>query len=181
MASAREGSDADQAPTTAEARERIERLYREQGPGLARRLRARLRSSEEAREVLQDGFARLLGSASLGALRQPEAYLNRILRNLLIDRGRRARARPLHSPIDFASEPAIRPEQSDNIEVEQMRERYRAALAALPPRTREVFLLHRVQELGYREIGEALGISPRTVEWHVAEAIARLARGLEQE
>ena len=179
MASAGGRPDAD--PADAEARARIEQLYREQGPRLARRLRARLKSSDEARELLHDGFARLLGSAGLGGLRQPEAFLNRILGNLLIDRSRRDRARPPHSPIDAIAEPGIRADQSDAIELEQTRERYRTALATLPPRTREVFLLHRVEELGYGEIGEKLGISPRTVEWHVAEAIARLAKGLEVE
>jgi RNA polymerase sigma-70 factor (ECF subfamily) len=163
------------------ARERIERLYREEGPRLARRLRARLRSGEEAKEVLHEGFARLLGSASLAALRQPEAFLNRILANLVIDRGRRGSARPTLLPLDGETEPATRADQADGVELEQTRARYRAALAALPPRTREVFLLHRLDELGYKAIAELLGISPRTVEWHVAEAVARLAKGLEAE
>jgi RNA polymerase sigma-70 factor (ECF subfamily) len=52
-------------------------------------------------------------------------------------------------------------------------------VAGLPPRTREVFLMHRVEELGYKAIAARLGISVRTVEWHVAEAVARLARDLD--
>ena len=57
-----------------------------------------------------------------------------------------------------------------------MRERYRVAIDGLPPRTKEVYLLHRVEELGYRQIAEQLSISIRTVEWHVAEAIVRIGK-----
>jgi len=48
----------------------------------------------------------------------------------------------------------------------------------LPRRTREVFLLHRLEGLAYKEIAAQLGISIRTVEWHVAEAILRIGRDL---
>lgn len=63
-------------------------------------------------------------------------------------------------------------------ELNQMRERYRLAIDGLPPRTKEVYLLHRVEELGYRQIAEQLSISIRTVEWHVAEAITRIGKSI---
>lgn len=158
---------------------RVELLYREQAPQLRRRIHAHVRSSEEANDMVQDAFARLLGSGARRALRQPEAFLNRIVRNLLIDRSRRLTGRPSHVPIDEENEPAERPTQEDGIELEQLRERYRAAVSALPARTREVFLLHRVDGLDYKEIAARLGMSYRTAEWHVAEAIVRIGRDLE--
>jgi RNA polymerase sigma-70 factor (ECF subfamily) len=60
-----------------------------------------------------------------------------------------------------------------------MQDRYREIVATLPNRMREVFLLHRVDELGYKEIAAHLGISVRTVEWHIAEAIIRISKGLD--
>jgi RNA polymerase sigma-70 factor (ECF subfamily) len=45
---------------------------------------------------------------------------------------------------------------------------------------REVFLLHRIHGLGYKEIAGVLGISVRTAEWHVAEALVRIGRGLDR-
>jgi RNA polymerase sigma-70 factor (ECF subfamily) len=159
---------------------RFDVLYREQAPRLRRWLDARLRSSEEANDLVQDAFARLLGSDARNGLRQPEAFLNRIVRNLLIDRSRRVSNRTPHVPIDEANAPAARATQEDEIEVAQMRERYRSAVAALPPRTREVFVLHRVEGLGYKEIATQLGISIRTVEWHMGEALLRIGRDLKQ-
>ena len=158
---------------------RIERLYRSEAPRLARRLRTRLSSAEEARDIVHDAFARLLGSRCAGSLREPEAFLNRVLRNLLIDRGRRRATRPVQVELNPECL-RIRAEQEDAIEAEQLQERYRALVAALPARTREVFVLHRVDELGYKEIATRLGISVRTVEWHVAEAILRIGKGLDR-
>jgi len=101
------------------------------------------------------------------------------VRNLLIDRSRRAATLPVHVPITEEIQVAVPPEQAYAIEVSQMREQYRAVVAALPPRTRQVFLLHRVDELRYIEIAARLEISVRTVEWHISEAIAKIGKALE--
>jgi RNA polymerase sigma-70 factor (ECF subfamily) len=157
----------------------IDLLYRGEAAALRRRLRARLGSSEEAGDLVQEAFARLLGAHLASSVRDPAAFLNRIVRNLLIDRSRRKSARAPH--VELAEgDAAVPPGQSDAIEVEQMRERYREAVSELPERMREVFILHRVHELGYREIAARLDISVRTVEWHIAQAIVRISRGLDE-
>ena len=174
---------ANDAPegASAGAQQRVAVLYRDHAARLRKRLRARVGSGEEASDLVQDAFARLLGAASLGRLREPEAFLNRIVRNLLIDRSRRLANRGAHVPIDEATDPAVPPSQSERLELEQMRERYRDIVASLPPRMREVFVLHRVEELSYKEIAAQLDIGVRTVEWHIAEAIVRISKGLDDE
>ena len=171
----------DATPGGEEERARVDILYRDHAAVLRRRLRARLGSTDEANEVLHDAFARLLGARPLRAVREPGAFLNRIVRNLLIDRSRRGSARPVHVTIESERENAVPPEQEQAIELEQMRRRYREVIAALPPRMREVFVLHRLEGFSYKEIAVRLDISTRTVEWHIAEAIVRLSKGLDVE
>lgn len=168
--------DGGQAP-----RERLDILYRDHAPMLRRRLRARVGSSEEANDLVQDAFARLLGARAAGGLKEPAAFLNRIVRNLLIDRSRRRMARPPHVAFGADVEIAVPPEQGQDLEVEQMRRRYREIVDTLPPRTREVFLLHRLDGIAYKDIAERLDISVRTVEWHIAQAIVRIGRELDDE
>lgn len=48
------------------------------------------------------------------------------------------------------------------------------ALAALPERTRAAFRMHRIEGLGYAEIGRKLGISPSTAFAHVETALVEL-------
>lgn len=53
-----------------------------------------------------------------------------------------------------------------------------AAIDALPPRAREVFVMHRVHELPQAEVAERLGISLKAVEKHVRLAQAALRRAV---
>jgi RNA polymerase sigma-70 factor (ECF subfamily) len=161
-------------------RQRLEAVYRAQAPGLARYFRTRFRGTEDPEDLVHEVFARLVGVKSFGEVRDPQAYLSRILRNFLIDRKRRLSKRP--SFVGFEGiEPAIPPDQSHQIEVTQMRERYSAAVDALPPRTRQVYLMHRVEEQSVKAIADQLTISTRTVEWHLAQAILRIGEALDRE
>lgn len=164
-----------------ERHQRLDLLYRDHAPRLRRRLRVRLGSNEEANDLVQDAFTRLLGTGAVDRLREPGAFLNRIVRNLLIDRSRRLATRSPHVAIGVEVEVAVPPDQGEAIEVEEMRHRYREVVASLPRRMREVFVLHRVEGLSYKEVAERLDISVRTVEWHIAEAIVRISRGLDAE
>lgn len=49
--------------------------------------------------------------------------------------------------------------------------RVKEGLAKLPPRTREIFLMHRLAGFKYREIAAQYGISQSAVEKHIAEAV----------
>ncbi|WP_129793878.1 RNA polymerase sigma factor [Sphingosinicella sp. CPCC 101087] len=166
--------------TSGAERRRVELLYREQAARLRRQVGSRLRCSEEARDLVQDAFARLLRAGAGQGLRRPEAFLGRIVRNLLIDRSRRLRTRAVQVPLEDAPELSAPPGQYEDMELEDMRSRYRAAVATLPPRMRQVFVLHRIEGLGYKTIAERLGISVRTVEWHMAEAIVRIGSELDK-
>jgi RNA polymerase sigma-70 factor (ECF subfamily) len=51
----------------------------------------------------------------------------------------------------------------------------------LPPRQKEILLLKKKQGLPAKEIAGILGISPRTVEKHLSEALKYLKRKLSEE
>ena len=58
---------------------------------------------------------------------------------------------------------------------------YEHAIAGLPERTRIVFLLHRADDLTYRQIAKRLGVTVWTVEYHMKCAIAHLDRMLDDQ
>jgi DNA-directed RNA polymerase specialized sigma24 family protein len=57
--------------------------------------------------------------------------------------------------------------------------RVEAAVAAMERLTREVFLMHRLESLGYREIGARLGLTVAEVERHIAAAMLHLVRAMD--
>ncbi|WP_232494491.1 RNA polymerase sigma factor [Novosphingobium kaempferiae] len=171
-----------QPPATPVEETDISSIYAVEAPRLRKYFRARLRSGDEAGDLVQEAFARLLRVMARERPQRPAAYLQRIARNLLFNRSKRLENQlaPYHVSFDDGYEHASKPDQCDRIEVEDMMRIYRRALSELPEKTRQVFLLHRVDELTYKEIGERLGISIPTVQYHVARALAHIDTALEQ-
>ncbi|UVO50152.1 sigma-70 family RNA polymerase sigma factor [Sphingomonas sp. SUN019] len=154
-------------------------LFRAEQPRLARYLRRRIHDADEAADLLQEAFARLASVRHPIPLRRPEAYLQRIVRNLIVDRTRRRGPRGLdHVALDDCTLPIVPPEQEHAIKAQDLMRCYRAALDGLTPRTREVFLLHRVEETTYVDIARRLGISVATVEYHMTRALIHLDEAL---
>ena len=54
--------------------------------------------------------------------------------------------------------------------------RIERALASLPRRTREIFLAHRLDDMGYAKIADITGLSVSQVERHMAKAICQIGR-----
>ena len=60
------------------------------------------------------------------------------------------------------------------VEARELAEAVEHAIGCLPERGREAIVLHRKHGLSYAEVGEAMGISPRTVEVHIRRAFQTL-------
>ena len=149
----------------------FEDVYRAEYPRLLRRLTRRV-GPDDARDFAQETFARLHHSGKLPVLDQPGAYLNRIARNMLIDRTRRQQRTGaiLHS-LDEGRDAPTRPEQEWRIEEKDLQRFYRRTVRAMPPKTRRVFVMHRIHRLTYKEITAELGVCVETIEYHMARAL----------
>lgn len=161
----------------------VREIYAIEAPRLQRYFQKRLCSRDDAGDLVQESFVRLVGRMAKTSLPRPAAYLQRIARNLLLDQHKRLETRlsAFHMPIGEDFEVAVPPDQAARIEAEDVMRIYKRALEELPQRTREIFLAHRVEELTYREIAERMEISIPTVQYHVARALAHIDAALEQE
>ncbi len=138
------------------------------------------RDRDDAADVVQDAFLRLSVVAHQSRPVRPVAYLQRIVRNLLIDRARRARREGVFLPLDQCELPPVSPDQESAIAVADLMHRYERALATLTPRTRRVFLMHRLDDMSYVEIARRLDITVATVEYHMGRALTHLDTVLEE-
>jgi RNA polymerase sigma-70 factor (ECF subfamily) len=57
--------------------------------------------------------------------------------------------------------------------------RLEAAVAAMPRKQREIFLVHRLDAMSYAEIASRTGLSVRQVERHMARAIYKLCKQMD--
>src|SRR5690606_39026809 len=122
-----------------------------------------------------------LGSGTLERFLRPQAYMSRMAANLLLVRAKRASSRmtPSHVPADAAM--LVGSDHQPLLEARDMLQRVEAAVLRLRPRTREIFMAHRVEGLSYAEIAQRTGLSVKGVEKQMSKAIAELDRLLERD
>jgi RNA polymerase sigma-70 factor (ECF subfamily) len=174
------GADKGSSPRSArdrEMRREIQELYLRHSPGLVRRLTRKTGCTELARDLANETFLKVLGlaPAKLRSIEQPQAFLWRVSVNLLHDWGRaRAlseRSRPMLEADDHQS--------FDQVAVLESRDKLRRleqVIERLRPRTREIFLAHRIRGLTYAEIADELGLTVKGVEKQMSKAIAKIDR-----
>lgn len=148
-----------------------------------------LERSEEAREVCQETFLRVLSRADRfepGA--RFSTWMYQIALNLCRDRLRRQRrwgllfgekagGRSLEAavPAEAATTPAAA------LEREEVRHAVRRALSSLSPEQREVLILKEYEGLKFREIAELTGCPESTVKSRLYQGLARLREVLERQ
>ena len=65
-------------------------------------------------------------------------------------------------------------QDTDYYQIEELAKRIEDAVAALPESYREAFVMHRFRDMSYKEIAEILGISPKTVDYRIQQALKQL-------
>jgi RNA polymerase sigma-70 factor (ECF subfamily) len=158
-------------------------LYQSEFDKLRRFLTRRVRDAEEAADLAQDVFLRFVRIAPGTPIQTPEAYLRRIADNILRDRAERASTRlsQLSVPVEEGYDRSTDIDQHRELEAREEFERYRALLQNMKPKTLEIFVLHRLEGLTYKQIGERLRLSEGGVKRHMVKAIAYVARARSRE
>lgn len=67
---------------------------------------------------------------------------------------------------------------TDYYQVEELTRRIEEAIAALPESYREAFVMHRFRDMSYKEIAETLGVSPKTIDYRIQQALRQLRTDL---
>jgi RNA polymerase sigma factor (sigma-70 family) len=172
-------ADADAARQ--EGRARLDDLYREHSAAMVRRLTRETGCRDTAVEIAQEAFLRLvrMGPARLLGIEQAEAYLRRVTTNLLYDWGL-AHASGQHSAMDLEIVSSGLVDQVAVLEARDTLRRLELAMGKLKPKTRAIFLAHRLDGLSYCEIAERTGLSIKGVEKQMSKAIAKIDRLLDR-
>ena len=175
----------DNVPKTAEAPRTAEiiQLYDDASPELKRVLERKLGNAADAEEILQDAFEKLLRLSDRQHIRDLRRYFFTMANNMALnalqhrDVEHRYRAAQTLAHEDERHD-APGPERTALANEDLLR--VQVALAALPERTRHVFLLFRSDGLSYREIAEMLGISRKGVEYHLRRAVAAVMDAMKE-
>lgn len=136
-------------------------------------------SPEMGEDVAQEVFLRIwqrrVNWKPGGSVR---AYLYGLARNLVANQRRsiQVRIRAADRVRALLEERHRSPTPLELVEWAEERAAIERAIAALPPRRREIFVLVRVHGTSYREAAEILGLSPQTIANQMSMALAELRR-----
>lgn len=136
---------------------------------MIREVRMRTRGRSDPEELLHAAYLRLLRYKAVHVVENVAAFLVRTAVNIGVDNYRHDRFIVDVDPGEVGA--CENSPLQDEVLASRVRlERVREGLSRLTPRTREIFLMHRLDDMKYREIAEHLGISQSAVEKHIAKA-----------
>ena len=140
---------------------------------LVNHLRRRFGDPGFAREVVHDVCVRILAEPPREAVHTPHAFLRRLSVDLAIDRhridtGRRAWVESM-AFVPETEAPGASPEAQ--YAFQQTLAALIRTIDSLPPRCRDVFILHQLHDIPQAEIAKRLGISRNMVAQHMMRAM----------
>lgn len=154
----------------------LERFLRAQRDDLLNFLRRRVAHEADAQDAVQESCTRLLRYVSSQPVAAWKPLLYRIAVNVAHDQARRRRTQIGAGEVPLDSDELVSPEPTQEQLVAQDQELalIHGVIMRLPPKCRQVYLLHRLRGMRYSAIAQHCGISTKTVEMHMARALSAL-------
>ncbi len=178
---------------TGAAENSVEKLISEHQPRLRAFIRKQVSNNEDAEDILQDVFYQLIKADQLmNPIEQVSAWLFKVARNLIINKGTKKREVELPSYVDKESGEVMLKEFSDLLfndsssapspETEYLRSlvwtELEAALSELPAEQREIFELTELEGIPTKDIAQTLGIPLNTILSRKYYAVKHLRKRL---
>jgi RNA polymerase sigma factor (sigma-70 family) len=172
-----------------EQNQRISDVAKREYSRLLNFIRRRVPDPEDAEDILQDVFYRLVeANRLLMPIEQVTAWLFRVARNRITDVFRKKQ------PENFSDLPAgddedlqfedLLPSQEDGPEAlyvrSQLLEEMKQALSELPQEQRDVFVAHELEGRTFKELSQASGVSVNTLLSRKRYAVLHLRERLQR-
>jgi len=150
----------------------VDAFVREHQTELLNFFRGRVTRPQDAADLAQESWSRMM-HYRLETVASSRGLLFTIARNVLKNHWRWSALRQIEQSTDFTelevSSDAPGPDR--HLQATLDLEALQAAIIALPPKCRTVFLLSRIEGLSNAEVAERCGVSVKMVEKHLAKAI----------
>lgn len=139
-------------------------------------------SATDIDDLIQDAYAKLW-TADYTRIANGRGYLFTTVRNLLMEQARRARIVPMErlGEIDALAIPSEEPGPDRRVAAQKELERLERIVAGLPEQCRRAFQLQKFQNRSNRDIALEMNITEKTVEKHLASALARILEALKED
>lgn len=135
---------------------------------------ARIKSREEAEEIVQDIFAALWKNRNTLLISNLSNYLFSSVRKGVISKIRSKLVHEKYRNYYLKFFPGYSMATDETIEFDELSSAIENALLQLPEKSQQVFRLNRLQGLSIPEISETLKMPRRTIEHHLTKSLREL-------
>jgi RNA polymerase sigma factor (sigma-70 family) len=153
---------------------RITQVFMEHNVFLKKFLTRFLDREQDIEDVMQETYLKAYRYEKDGTIKQPKAFLFTIAKNIAITELNRKSQR-MTTYIEECQAPFVMVSENNTeneIEAKQTLAIYCDAVAALPEKSRRVYMLRKVYGLRHKEIAKQLGMSISSVEKHLRDGTA---------
>ncbi len=171
--------DGRTAPADEAHAQRVERLFREHNQSLVSVLRTRLQSQQDATEVAQEAYVRLLQLGDSRAISFLRGFLFRTALNLAADRLKQRRCRGRLDELVFFEPPDGPASPEREVAAKQEYELIRQALEELPAKCRLAFQLTQFDGASLEEAAVRMNLTRRMIQLYIVRALEHCRNRLE--
>lgn len=160
----------------------VHSLFDDHGKALRRFLQARFGRDADVDDIAQEAWMRMQRVRDPAGLENARAFLFQTAANLAVDHLRRVDFERQHFTPDedgVADAPVELSSPERVLDADQQLALVQEAIAELPVRCRQAFVMHRTRDMTYPEIAAQLGVSTSMVEKYVIQALKHCRRRLE--
>jgi RNA polymerase sigma-70 factor (ECF subfamily) len=161
----------------------VERLFSEHRHSLQAFFSRRVRAKQDAADLVQEVYLRMLRVRDSDAIRNPEGYLFTVATHVVYEHSLAARRAMGSIDADHADTAGIADPShgfEELFDLQARIARLREVLEQLPPKCRATVHLRYQHGLSYQEIGTELGISAHMVQKYLGTALAHCRRRMDR-
>ena len=150
----------------------FEALFKQWYGPLCRYADSLLHNQEEAEDIAQKTFCKLWDQREKMEIHTSiKSYLYRMVHNACLNKIKQWQMQAEHHEVMAYNSITVANQVEQAVTHKELSRQIEVAIAALPERCREVFLLSRMQHLSYLQIAQKMQISPNTVETQMVKAL----------
>lgn len=156
----------------------FKKVYYEWNTPLQRFMQSKGLDMSKSADIVQETFMRLWNNCAKVTVEKSKSFLFTAANNLFIDEYRKAKTQIKLKQIKTTDH--TKEDGQFHMETTEFKQHLEEAIDSMTDASKEVFIMHRFNEMSYQEIADTLQLSKKSIEKRMTKALKHLAAKIEE-